>query len=822
MKDAPNVNEQRTARPGPDAAHRSAVPTAVGSSRHTVRIGSSVAGLSEIAAESDQVQLRVLEATAGIVLERAVRFFGAPLPAGDAPYRVESISAAVKRCTAGDEADSSSTGTEAPHETGGTETAKASSTTTTCPHSSAAQLGPRAGASTDLVHVPRTSTVLAVYDSDFSARVTHCLCPSVAADETVPDAEKQPDETQEPLVEFPEFRLGTDMSAWISDNVPAEDIAETATILGMSIAKAYRHLGVALTIIHGLPRFADRVRAGDFTIAHVTVVADLCRSVAFRYLPEIDEHLAARRADVTSDKLRISLRKRINVLEPPEDRSKTAAERRRVDLHTFKNGGAVMTLTGPADELHACFRRVEAMARAVRSRRGAGFDLPPGVEIVDDRAMDNLMYDIITRPQPKLALKVRTINPVTGLQTVREEPLLDADGNLLFDIDAEGSIVMDSGEVIKPTAGDGRAGVSGAAAGAGVNAQRPPASGSAFSAFGLNEPVIIDSMVVIAMPAHQWWLAMQAGVVVTVPFLSLFGDSKLPGILPDGSPIPAETARRIAGRCSTVTRILTEPATGTPIDAKATTYRIPNNVRKTLIAQWAMCTVPGCPRKAVTSEIDHVDPFFHLKPLAGGLTRFGNLHPLCKRHHALKTAGRLRARMRESGVVEYEFKHGVTTKSRAPDQPIDVAHAFEFAELCGLSPGEVPIPDHLIPPPKDDVEFPPDEEEIRRREEEETRAAAEAERIRRIEVKYQRSQEARRRKRLADLLDWKNVAQQPCLPVGSDPVTMKRLMPARQADPWESARRREEAGDTWTEPLDAFWSKPVQWYHDYTDDPPPF
>ncbi|MBU5900103.1 HNH endonuclease, partial [Vibrio cholerae O1] len=77
------------------------------------------------------------------------------------------------------------------------------------------------------------------------------------------------------------------------------------------------------------------------------------------------------------------------------------------------------------------------------------------------------------------------------------------------------------------------------------------------------------------------------------------------------------------------------------------------------ISKWAVCSVPGCTRKAVTSEIDHIIPFFHLDPLKGGLTRFGNLHPLCKRHHAIKTADRFRVRMLDTGTVEYEFRHGV-------------------------------------------------------------------------------------------------------------------------------------------------------------------
>lgn len=175
------------------------------------------------------------------------------------------------------------------------------------------------------------------------------------------------------------------------------------------------------------------------------------------------------------------------------------------------------------------------------------------------------------------------------------------------------------------------------------------------------------------MPTTPEWMRNQAAVITTVPLISLTGDSDLPGVLPDGSPIPAEVARRIASGSPSLTRILTDPATGTPIDAQATTYPIPKPVRKTLIAQWATCSVPGCRRPAEKSEIDHVDPFFHADPPSGGLTRFGNLHPLCKKCHSLKTARHYAVRMDDTGTatsaVEYEFPHGLMTTVTAPDQP---------------------------------------------------------------------------------------------------------------------------------------------------------
>src|SRR5690625_6319081 len=106
----------------------------------------------------------------------------------------------------------------------------------------------------------------------------------------------------------------------------------------------------------------------------------------------------------------------------------------------------------------------------------------------------------------------------------------------------------------------------------------------------------------------------------------------LAGMLPAGSPAPADMARRVAGYASTWTRLLTDPATGTPVDAKAMTYTIPNSIRKTLIAQYVTCTFPGCTLTADTAEVDHIAPFDQDEPSRGSLTRFGNLHCLCKQH----------------------------------------------------------------------------------------------------------------------------------------------------------------------------------------------
>ena len=749
------------------------------SPRYTIRFESSVTRLASAATEADRARLHVLELSAGVILEHVIENHGFDVPDGDAPYKFATVAGSVARYGGKVEED----GGEA------------------CDNIIDIKDAWRLGLSddfdepltcVDLVLVPKTSTVLVRYDEEFAKSVRS----RPAAPE--PEAEELPI--------FPGFEPDTDFSRWVHDNVYTEDVAETSTILGTSTPRTYRHLTSAMTVIHGLPRFADRARGDEFTNAHVDVAADLCQTVAMRFLPLLDEYLADRRADVTSESFRTSLRKKIYLLEPPIDRSEAAARRRRVYVDTFKDGTACMSMTGPAEEIHASFQRIQAMARAVYAGQSDTFNLAPGVEVIDERSINALMFDIATRPRPLLNIKVRQTDPVTEVESTREFPLMDGEGNLLFEADEHGV----SGLVDCTQSGS-----------------TTPTAGTAFSEATVPPPAqTSEYSVMVAMPTDQWWLANQAAVVTTVPYLTITGDSDLPGTLADGSPIPAETARRIAGRSKTLTRILTDPATGTPIDAKATTYRVPNDVRKTLIAQWAICTVPGCTRRAEKSEIDHVDPFFHLDPLKGGLTRFGNLHPLCKKHHAVKTARRYSVRMPESGLVEFEFFHGVKSTVSTPDQPVDVAQALEFYSLSGIGPRRWRLPKHKVPPPPLVLELMPGESAIRDRDEAKKREQEIADHKRRLQECYDLGRAKRQRLMIDRMLDWKDAVFQACLLPGSNSITMKRLTrgrrrineharPTRYRDNRTSKIEYVRINKDWLMPR-------VQWEHDLTNDPPPF
>lgn len=829
-----------------ESKRESNLPEPPASSRYTLRVGSSLTDLGQAASAVDRAHLRVCELTAGIVLAEVINDLGFAYPEDGSPYRFATISESVRRCVgeagqrSAQNAGAQNTGTQVAQPlTTNTRTTGAQNTTGPSTYTAA-------GAGDDAESPGSASAPDSAPDS----------APASASELASASASECDD-----LPDFPAFSLDTNFSAWVHERVHSEHIPGVSAILGTSSTRSYRHLTQAMTIIHGLPRFAARVRAGEFTQAHVLTVADLCQTVAFRHLPRLDLHLATRRSTVTSDTLRTALRKLIQVLQKPEDRAEIASQRRRVDVETFGNGTACLSVFAPADEIHACYARVQAMARAIHAGQSNTFNLPAGVEIIDERTISALMCDMFLRPQPKLSIRVREIDPVTGIQSQREAPLLDENGDLRFHED--GSSVSGLIDLLDPSPAGvpvpnatGRSDlnptrlpdqgpthlsdpnsaarldrtpadsvsdplsasssdshsaaesqstqVRGSTANADVS--RPPSSGEAFFPGARPQPIPIEYSVTAEMPTTPEWMRNQAAVVTTVPLISLTGDSDLPGVLPDGSPIPAEVARRIAAGSPSLTRILTDPARGTPIDAQAMTYPIPKPVRKTLIAQWATCSVPGCRRPTEKSEIDHVDPFFHADPPSGGLTRFGNLHPLCKKCHSLKTARHYAVRMNDTGTatsaVEYEFPHGLMTTVTAPDQPIDVEQALEFYDLLGMKPCRWESPDHAVPVDWSIVEVSPTEELAHEHAEQRRREAETAARRQRLAEMSERSKEARNRRRLEQLLDWEHAEFPDARPPGAG-TSAHRALPCGTRDPLAPLCEDPDSTDspTWIAPM---------------------
>ena len=129
-------------------------------------------------------------------------------------------------------------------------------------------------------------------------------------------------------------------------------------------------------------------------------------------------------------------------------------------------------------------------------------------------------------------------------------------------------------------------------------------------------------------------------VHVVIGIDTLLGAAEEPGELRGYGPIAASQARALAFAPGSVwQRLLTAPD-GTLIHADPRTYKPTAPVARHVRLRDQTCTFPGCGMPATRCDLDHVEPFDHRDPAAGGRTTPDNLHALCRRHHLLKTAGR--------------------------------------------------------------------------------------------------------------------------------------------------------------------------------------
>ncbi|MFI1335383.1 DUF222 domain-containing protein [Streptomyces sp. NPDC020845] len=127
-------------------------------------------------------------------------------------------------------------------------------------------------------------------------------------------------------------------------------------------------------------------------------------------------------------------------------------------------------------------------------------------------------------------------------------------------------------------------------------------------------------------------------VQVTVPLDVLIGESEEPAQLKGYGPITAGQAREIAFADGTIwRRLIIEPKTGMLVKTDPTTYKPTAETERHVIARDGRCAFPTCQMPAHRCDLDHVQPFDHDNPEAGGQTVPENLGPLCRRHHLMKT-----------------------------------------------------------------------------------------------------------------------------------------------------------------------------------------
>ncbi|MBG6059731.1 hypothetical protein RCH16_003132 [Cryobacterium sp. MP_M5] len=146
---------------------------------------------------------------------------------------------------------------------------------------------------------------------------------------------------------------------------------------------------------------------------------------------------------------------------------------------------------------------------------------------------------------------------------------------------------------------------------------------------------------------------VKATVQVTVPVLTLLGHSEEPGYLEGYGPIDPDTARDLASRAPSFTRLLTHPETGVILSVGRNRYKTPKAMRRFLRLRDETCRFPGCNRPARGAELDHSHDWGLL-----GETAHDNLAHLCRPNHALKTQTRWTVAQHPGGILTWTSPTG--------------------------------------------------------------------------------------------------------------------------------------------------------------------
>ncbi|MCF4123179.1 HNH endonuclease [Antribacter sp. KLBMP9083] len=144
-------------------------------------------------------------------------------------------------------------------------------------------------------------------------------------------------------------------------------------------------------------------------------------------------------------------------------------------------------------------------------------------------------------------------------------------------------------------------------------------------------------------------------VHVTVPVLSLLGESDQPATLDGVVPIDPDTARRLAARAPSLRRLLTHPETGAVLSVGRDIYQVPADLRTYLQVRDVTCRFPGCTRKARYCDVDHSTDWAE-----GGTTSATNLAHLCRAHHTLKHQTRWTVAHHGDGTLTWTSPSGRT------------------------------------------------------------------------------------------------------------------------------------------------------------------
>lgn len=118
------------------------------------------------------------------------------------------------------------------------------------------------------------------------------------------------------------------------------------------------------------------------------------------------------------------------------------------------------------------------------------------------------------------------------------------------------------------------------------------------------------------------------------------------------------TVEQIRDWCGAAGRVTVKPVIDVNTEITSTGYQPSGRLREQVMLRDRFCPFPYCERSARQGDLDHIEEYAPEGP--PGQTRTGNLAPLCRTHHRVKTFSGWSYSMVEPGVFLWRSPHGYT------------------------------------------------------------------------------------------------------------------------------------------------------------------
>jgi hypothetical protein len=320
-------------------------------------------------------------------------------------------------------------------------------------------------------------------------------------------------------------------------------VAEVGLMLHVSAGTAAARVGDAWSLCHRLPATLAALEQGRITLAKARIMDAETANLSPEHTAAVEGQVLAKAGQQTPGQLRAATRRAVLTADPAAARKRAERARRERGVRIWPEPEGMATLSAylPAEDAVGVFAVLDEYAR---------HSAVPGDERSVEARRGDALVDLVLNPTGRWSAGTRTVREHTTQQPSGHQNTTDS-----------------------PSASAPSANASGHARDHTPTGPGPDPVGCRCTCGQCRRGGGVD-------------------LRVTIPYTALLGADELPGELAGYGPIPAAAARDLAAG-GTWRRILTDPASGRPLDYGTTRYQPPAHLAGLVTARDQTCQFPG-------------------------------------------------------------------------------------------------------------------------------------------------------------------------------------------------------------------------------------